>query len=152
MGINWHTFITEYGLWGLGGASFLSATLIPLSSEALLVAALAVGMPIAPAFAACSVGNCLACLLNYSIGALLRVPMLSRLEKNRSGQRAMAWMERWGHWSLLGSWLPFIGDPLTIVAGTVRVHLLWFVLIVCGLRVARFVATLFGAQMLHIGG
>jgi membrane protein YqaA with SNARE-associated domain len=64
----------------------------------------------------------------------------------------MAWMERWGHWSLLGSWLPFVGDPLTIVAGTVRVHLLWFVLIVCGLRVLRFVGTLYGAQILHLVG
>jgi membrane protein YqaA with SNARE-associated domain len=152
MQIDWHTFILTYGIWGLGSASFLSATLIPLSSEALLIAAIAVGLPIAPAFIVCSVGNCLACMLNYGLGAWLRPKMLPRLHASRSGKRAMAWMERWGHWSLLGSWLPFVGDPLTIVAGTVRVHLVWFVVIVCGLRVLRFVITLYGAEALHLVG
>jgi membrane protein YqaA with SNARE-associated domain len=150
--MDWHAFITQYGLVGLGSASFLSATLIPLSSEALLLAAIAVGVPLLPAFAACSLGNCLACLLNYGLGLWLRTPMLQRLESSRAGKHAVRWMERWGHWSLLGSWLPFVGDPLTIVAGTVRVHLAWFVVIVCGLRVVRFVATIYGAQILHLVG
>lgn len=152
MNIDWHTFVTQYGLLGLGSASFLSATLIPLSSEALLIAAITVGIPIIPAFAVCSLGNCLACLLNYGLGAWLRIPMTTRLGGSKSGQRAIAWMERWGHWSLLGSWLPFVGDPLTIVAGTVRVQFAWFIVIVCGLRVMRFVVTLYGAQALHLVG
>lgn len=150
MGIDWHSFIAEYGLLGLGGASFLSATIIPLSSEALLIAAIAVGVPTFPAFAACSAGNCLACLFNYGLGFWLGATTTSRLQASKSGARALMWMERWGHWSLLGSWLPFVGDPLTIIAGAVRVHLFRFILIVCGLRIIRFLATLYGAQLLHL--
>jgi membrane protein YqaA with SNARE-associated domain len=149
MHIDWHTFFINYGIWGLGGASFLSATLIPLSSEALLVVAINIGLPIVPALTACSVGNCLACMMNYGLGVWLRPKMLPRLQASRNGQRAVAWMERWGHWSLLGSWLPFVGDPLTIVAGTVRVHLVWFVVLVCGLRVLRTNAPSGGAVMLN---
>ncbi len=150
MDFNWHQFVQNYGLWGLGGASFISATLIPLSSEAILIAGIAVGLPFAPAFIVCAVANCLACALNYSLGAALRPHMLPRLSASRSGRRALSWMERWGVWSLLASWLPFIGDPLTVVAGTARIRLLWFILIVFGLRIVRYGVAVYGAQLAHI--
>lgn len=150
MSFNWHDFVLNYGLWGLGGASFVSATIIPLSSEAILIAGIAAGLPFAPAFAICSAANCLACVCNYGLGAALRPTMLPRLAGSKSGRRAIAWMERWGVWSLLGSWLPFVGDPLTVVAGTVRVHLLWFAIIVFALRVLRYLAAIYGAQLAHV--
>jgi membrane protein YqaA with SNARE-associated domain len=59
-------------------------------------------------------------------------------------------MERWGVWSLLASWLPFVGDPLTVVAGTARIRLLWFILIVFGLRIIRYGVAIYGAQLAHI--
>jgi membrane protein YqaA with SNARE-associated domain len=150
MDFNWHQFVLTYGLWGLGGASFVSATIIPLSSEAILIAGIAAGLPFAPAFAVCSVGNCLACACNYGLGAVLRPTMLPRLTASRSGRKAIAWMERWGLWSLLASWLPFVGDPLTVVAGTARVHILWFAVIVFALRILRYVAALYGAHIANI--
>lgn len=150
MSFNWHDFVLNYGLWGLGGASFVSATVIPLSSEAILIAGIAAGLPFAPAFAICSAANCLACVCNYGLGAALRSKMLPRLAGSKSGRRAIAWMERWGVWSLLGSWLPFVGDPLTVVAGTVRVHLLWFAIIVFALRILRYLAAIYGAQLAHV--
>jgi membrane protein YqaA with SNARE-associated domain len=148
--MDWHSIVAEYGIYGLGGASFVSATLLPLSSEAILLAGISAGIPVGSAFAACSVGNCLACLLNYWLGVLMRSSVLAKLHDSRSGRKAIAWMERWGTLSLLGSWLPFVGDPLTLVAGTVKVRLWWFVGIVCSLRVLRYVATLYGAQAAHI--
>ena len=44
--------------------------------------------------------------------------------------KATRWCARWGHWSLLGSWLPVIGDPLALAAGVLREPLWRFVLIV----------------------
>lgn len=146
----WHEFVTTYGLWGLGGASFLSATLVPLSSEAILIAGVASGLPIAPAFIVCAAANCLACAVNYGAGALFRTKLTLKLEASASGRRAIAWMERWGKWSLFGSWLPLVGDPLTIVAGAVNVRLAWFVTIVFGLRILRYGATLYGASLANL--
>lgn len=150
MDFNWHQFVLTYGLWGLGGASFVSGTLIPLSSEAILVAGIAAGLPLVPALAICSGANCLACACNYGLGAALRSRMLPRLAASRSGRKALAWMERWGTWSLFASWLPFIGDPLTVVAGTARVHLAWFVGIVFVLRILRYGAAVYGAELAHL--
>ncbi|EHH12639.1 membrane protein-like protein [Mesorhizobium amorphae CCNWGS0123] len=52
----------------------------------------------------------------------------------------MTWYRRYGRWSLLLSWAPFVGDPLTIVAGTLREPLWSFVAIVAVAKVARYLA------------
>jgi membrane protein YqaA with SNARE-associated domain len=52
--------------------------------------------------------------------------------------RAAAWFRRYGAWSLLLSWLPIIGDPLTAVAGALRVGLLRFVVLVSLGKAARY--------------
>ena len=44
----------------------------------------------------------------------------------------------YGYMALLLSWLPLIGDPLTLVAGLVRLRFVWFVIIAGGLRIARY--------------
>ena len=61
---------------------------------------------------------------------------------SRSGRAALRWTERYGLPALLLSWLPVIGDPLTLAAGVGRIRLLWFVPLVAGLRVARYAALL----------
>ena len=45
-------------------------------------------------------------------------------------EQASGQFQRWGLPSLLLAWLPVIGDPLTLVAGVLKVPLLWFVLLV----------------------
>ena len=59
----------DAGPLGLFLLAFLAATLLPFSSEAGLVGGLAAGIPTASAVVACSLGNCLACLVNYGLGA-----------------------------------------------------------------------------------
>ncbi|MCS6808297.1 MAG: hypothetical protein RML40_06735, partial [Bacteroidota bacterium] len=135
--IDWHGIITAYGLWGVGGASFLSATLLPLSSEAVVLAAIAAGLPAASVFWVCSIANCCACLCNYYCGAALRSMMMPKLSSYRAGRRALLLIKQWGMWGLWLSWLPVIGDPLTIAAGIMRVRVVWFVGIVFTLRCAR---------------
>ena len=49
------------------------------------------------------------------------------------------WYRKYGRWSLLLSWLPFIGDPITIAAGVLREPLLSFVLIVGFAKAARYI-------------
>jgi len=118
--------------------AFLAATIFPFSSEAALLAALSAGMEPSLALIAASSGNLLAILLNFALGYLLYEATHARLERSRSGRRALDWGHRYGYWALALSWLPVIGDPITLVAGVMRLKLLWFVLIAGTLRVVRY--------------
>lgn len=138
--IDIHYWVSTYGWMALLFLSFAAATIIPLSSEAALVAGIASGIPPAEAVIACSIGNCAACALNYALGRFIRDTFHARLAASRSGKVALSWMERYGMWSLLLSWLPVVGDPLTIVAGVLRVPAVSFFAIVCTLRIARYLA------------
>lgn len=131
-------WVLEYGTAGLFLAAFLAATLVPLSSEAALVAALAVGMPVAEALVAASLGNSLACVVNYGLGRFFRERMQPRTEAARGGRAALGWMERWGPWSLVLTPLPVIGDPVTVVAGIARVSFGLYLAVVIPLRVGRY--------------
>ena len=133
-----HEWVLDYGLWGLGAAAFLGATLVPVSSEAAVVAALRLGLPGWEVFVSASIGNALGASLNYVLGMLFGGRIRARLETSRSGRRALAWAERYGRWSLLGSWLPVVGDPLCLTAGLFRVGWYFFVTVGVGTRLARY--------------
>lgn len=135
-------WVASYGLWGLFLAAFLGATLVPVSSEVAFVAALAGGVPPGAALAVASAGNALGALTNYALGALFAERIERKLEASRSGRKALAWTRRWGRWSLLGSWLPVVGDPLCLAAGLVRVPLWFFALVGIGTRIARYAVIL----------
>jgi membrane protein YqaA with SNARE-associated domain len=132
------SWIIDYGVTGLFLASFLAATILPFSSEAALALALGTGMDKTTALIAASTGNCLACLFNYGMGFFIRGKAGARLAASRSGRKAIEWMEKYGLVSLLLSWAPVIGDPITIAAGVGKVNLMWFVLIVFTLRIGRY--------------
>lgn len=130
---------------GLFLSGLTSATLLPGSSEAALLALLATGSG-QPALlvTAATLGNVLGSLLNWGMGRFLfhlgdhtKFPVGSE----RLNQ-AIDWFRRYGLWLLLLSWVPVVGDPLTIVAGVLRVRLLPFLLLVSIGKAARYLALL----------
>lgn len=135
-------WVAAYGAVGLCAAAFVGATLIPVSSEAAFVAAVAAGLAPATALAWATAGNTAGCLVNYAVGRLARDGVGGRLGPSRGGRAAVRWLDRWGLPALGLSWLPVVGDPLTLAAGAARVRLAWFVPLVGGLRLARYAALL----------
>ena len=119
-------------------ASFLAATILPLSSEAALVGALHEGLPPSIALFAASSGNLMAIILNYFLGYFLYEKMHAKLQTSKTGKKAYKWGHKYGYYALLLSWLPIIGDPLTIVAGLLRLNFWYFLLIAGSLRVLRY--------------
>jgi membrane protein YqaA with SNARE-associated domain len=136
-------FIQDYGAVGLTLVSFIASTIVPLSSEAALIGAMKLGMPASQALLFASIGNCLGVLFNYGLGWWGSQTRVAEKFRSRSGKRALAWGQRYGKWSLLLSWLPFVGDPLTIVAGFLRMELPVFFLIAGGVRVLRYVVLIY---------
>lgn len=128
-------FIQNYGVIALFVTSFIGATIVPASSAAILLAALAMGSSPISTFIACSLGNSLGCAANYWIGFLVGKPLIPKLAKKKSGRKAIYYSRKYGVWSLLLSWAPFIGDPLTIAAGIFRINFLKFSLIVYTQRI-----------------
>jgi membrane protein YqaA with SNARE-associated domain len=133
------SLVTDYGGPGLAAASFLAATLLPFSSEAALLLAIHAGLPPVKAIAYASVGNGLACLFNYWLGWKCGALTADRIRSSRSGSAAWSVMQRFGPAALLFSWLPIIGDPITILAGFLRISPWIFVPVTIGLRVIRYV-------------
>ena len=135
-------WVQAYGAWGLFAAAFVGATLVPVSSEAAFVGAVLAGLAPLPALAWATAGNTLGCVVNYALGRWGRDRVGPRLQASRAGRRALGWLERWGLGALWLSWLPVVGDPLTLAAGLARVRFAWFLPLVAGLRLARYAALL----------
>ena len=133
-------FINNYGIIALFITSFVAATIVPASSAAILVGALATGAPPIPSLIACSTGNSAGCTLNYWMGFFIGKPLIPKIEKSKSGTKAIQYIQKYGTWSLLISWTPFIGDPITIAAGIFRINFLKFAIIVFSLRIIGYVA------------
>ena len=130
-----------YAYAGLFLAAFLAATLLPMQSEAVLAGLLvAGGQPVAALLAVASLGNILGSIVNWGLGRWLWQARDSRWFPANPAQiaRAEAWYRRYGRWSLLFSWLPVVGDPLTLVAGLLREPLPVFLLLVTIGKVGRY--------------
>ena len=109
-------------LGGLFMAALLAATLLPAQSEAVLVGLLLAGYAPWLLLGVASVGNVLGSVVNWALGR-----GIEHLRNRRwfpvspaALARAERWYRRYGRWSLLLSWMPIIGDPLTVVAGVLR--------------------------------
>ena len=123
------------GYPGLFLAALVAATLLPAQSELLLLAMLASGrFDPALLLLVASLGNVLGSTINWALGRFLahhrdaRWFPVSKTAMLRAERR----YRRFGELSLLLSWLPVIGDPLTVLAGVMRLAwwraLLWIVL------------------------
>jgi membrane protein YqaA with SNARE-associated domain len=124
----------EVGYLGLFVACFLSATILPLTSEGVLIAfLLSGGEPITALLVATS-GNVLGGSTNYFLGRIGEPKWLRKLGvKETRILRFENWVKRYGVWTALLSWVPIVGDPLTIALGFFRANWWWvFLLMLIG--------------------
>jgi membrane protein YqaA with SNARE-associated domain len=137
--------LTFSAYFGLFLSALGAATLLPLQSESVLVALL-LSQAYSPwaLLAVASVGNVLGSLINWLLGRYLEHFRQRRwfpVSEARL-QHAQHWYARYGRWSLLLSWVPVIGDPLTLVAGIMRERLWVFLLIVSLAKTLRYAVLL----------
>ncbi|MGE9984685.1 YqaA family protein [Desulfovibrio sp. SGI.169] len=128
-------------LWGLFFAAFAAATLLPAQSELALAGLLAAGRkPVWLLIAVATAGNTLGAAVNWLLGRYcLRFQNRRWFPvKKKSMDKAATWYGRYGRWSLLLSWAPVIGDPLTLAAGLLREPFASFILIVGLAKLGRY--------------
>jgi membrane protein YqaA with SNARE-associated domain len=133
------SLIAAYG--GLFLTALLAATIVPAQSEAVLAGLLLSGnySPWVLLLVA-STGNILGSIINWVFGR-----GIDRFRdrkwfpvKQHQLDRAQDWYRRYGRWSLLLSWVPFIGDPLTVAAGVMREKFWIFVGLVSIAKIGRY--------------
>lgn len=111
-----------------------SATLLPGGSEVWLARQWCLNEPALALWVVATVGNTLGSLINVGLGRYARHFQDRRwFPASKQGlARAERWYHRLGEYSLLLSWVPVIGDPLTVLAGVFRLPwwraILWIVL------------------------
>jgi len=133
-------FVVE-SFFGLFTSAFVSATLLPGSSEALLTYMVLQGTEnpyMLLAFA--TAGNVIGSAVNWACGAFLMTFQDRRWFPVTRAQieKASRWYEKFGIWSLLLSWAPVIGDPITVIAGILRVSFWKFLIIVTFAKLTRY--------------
>jgi len=126
---------------GLFAVAFAAATILPAQSEAVLAGLLVTGV-YSPGLliAAASVGNVLGSAVNWLLGrGIERFRDRPWFAARTAGlERAQHWYRRYGKWSLLLSWAPVVGDPLTLIAGVMREPFAVFLLFVTVAKLGRY--------------
>lgn len=129
------------GLAALFVSAFVSATLLPGGSEAVLAAVVASRPELGwTAVGVATLGNTLGGVSSYAIGRLLpnRVPE----------SRALGLARRYGTPVLLLSWVPLIGDALCVASGWLRQNFVGATLAIAIGKLARYIAVLYGVRWL----
>lgn len=126
---------------GLFLAAFAAATLLPMQSEAALVAMLVSGhyLPVLLVTVA-TAGNVLGSVANWVLGRGIEHFRHKRWfpVSEAKLEKAQVMYRRYGYWSLLLSWVPLIGDPITLVAGVMREPFWRFLLLVILAKGGRY--------------
>ena len=113
--------------------SFMVATIIPFGSEIYFATLLSLGKYNSfLLLVSASIGNVLGSVFNWGCGYYVNYFIKKSwfpITQNKI-QKGTEIFNKYGKWSLLLSWVPFIGDPITFVAGTLRYSLIPFVILV----------------------
>ena len=137
------------GYVGLFLSALLAATVLPFSLEAVLVGLMAAGdYDMIWLWFLASLGNVLGAAVNWGLGRFCLRWQDRRwfpVDKEKL-DRAGRWFSRYGVWSLLLAWVPFIGDPLTFAAGVLRVNFWLFLLLVSIGKAGRYAVVILAAQ------
>jgi membrane protein YqaA with SNARE-associated domain len=134
-------YFSELGHIGLFIAAFLAATILPLSSEIVLSALLLSGLSPTTLVIIATTGNVLGSLTNYALGYWASLVVVKKWLRMSEGDflRAEQRFTKYGVFSLCFAWVPIIGDPLTAMAGVLRVRLHWFLILVTAGKLLRYV-------------
>ncbi|MDB0032115.1 DedA family protein [Alphaproteobacteria bacterium] len=141
--------IILFSYFQLSLISFLAATILPFSSEVVLTT-----MYLSNSFETyfllifASIGNIMGSITNWYLGKKITLfqnrkwfPVsVEQLESSRE------YFQKYGLWSLLLAWVPIIGDPLTLLAGVLKVRFGIFFLLVSISKISRYVFILYLAS------
>ena len=116
--------LIAYGYTGMGVAAFVAGSVLPFSSETLLVGLLLAGLKPWPLFLCATAGNVLGSMFNYWIGTFGRLEWIEHYlhVKREKIARTQRWLQGYGAWMGVLCFLPVIGSALSVTLGYMRAN------------------------------
>lgn len=141
--------LTNYRYVGMLISAFLAGSIFPLSSEVVMLALLAAGLDPWQLVIYGTIGNVLGSMLNYGIGMLGRIDWIEKyLHVNKKElDRAKRFMAGRGAWMGFFSFLPVIGEGITIVLGLMRSNVAITVISVIIGKFLRYALIIYGVEI-----
>lgn len=117
-------FLKDYGYLGMGIMAFLAGTVVPITSEVLLVFFLGIGLNAVGLTLAATIGNTLGGVTCFMIGYLTTKEKVQKFFKvpDRRMKRADMLIHKYGYWTAAFSFLPVLGEVFLLSLGIMRVN------------------------------
>ena len=140
-------FLLSYGYMGMLVAAFLAASILPFSSEAVMVGLQAAGLDPIMLIVYGTIGNVLGSMFNYTIGRLGKMEWIEKYlhVKKEELDKAHRFMAGRGAWMGLLSVIPVIGDVITVALGLMRANVVIVVVSVTISKLLRYMLLVYGA-------
>lgn len=119
-------FLINWGYWGMLISAFLAGSILPFSSEAVMLGLLSAGLKPWPLIIYGTIGNVLGSMFNYAIGHMGRIDWIEKYlhVKPQSLEKVQRYMAGRGAWVGFFAFIPVIGDAIPIVLGLMRSNLI----------------------------
>lgn len=132
--------LEELGLAGLFIGTFLAATILPFSSDALYVGALLAGLPPVAVLLTGTLGNWLGGVTTYFLGRLAKWEWVERVFKVKPEtlEKQHRIIKKYGVWTALIVWVPFVGDVVALALGFYKCPAIWSLLLMLIGKMGRF--------------
>lgn len=142
-------FLIDYGYWGMFISAFLAGSVLPFSSEAVMLGLLAAGVDPVPLLIYGSIGNVMGGMVNYGLGRLGKLEWLKKYFhlKQSSIDRAYQFMGGHGAWMGFFAFLPILGSAITVVLGLTRANIPLSVFSITLGKVMRYALLIWGANL-----
>lgn len=133
-------FFYQYGLAGLFIAGFLSGSIFPFNSEAVLSLLVYSGFNVTSSLIAATAGNTLGGISIYYIGYLGKIEWIEKYAKVKEEKihAVLPHLQKWGAFAALLSFVPFIGDLVILGLGFFRISPKLTVIFMAAGKFARY--------------
>ena len=141
----------QFGPFGMFLAAFLAGSFFPFSSEAVMLALLAMGLNPWELMLYGTAGNVLGSVFNYCVGRLGKEEWFEKYlhVKPEHMEKARRFMR--GRGALMGffAFIPILGSAITILLGLMRANIVvTFVSITAG-KLLRYILLIYGAYLVN---
>ena len=140
--MNW---LEDLGLLGLFLGTFLAATFVPFNSDTLFIVILMATKEPLACFVVATAGNWLGSITTYVLGRFAKWEWIEKVFKvsNEKLEAQKARIDKYGIWLALLSWVPFVGDVITLALGFYKTPWTWTLLLLLAGKAARFAVWMF---------
>ena len=130
----------DYGYWGMGVIAFLSGTVVPITSEVVLMFFLSLGLNAMGLTLAATIGNTLGGITCFMMGYLTNKEQVQKFFKipERRMRRADKMIQKYGYWTASISFVPVIGEVLLLTLGIMRVNKYKVIMVMAAGKLVRY--------------